>query len=73
MALEGIGFVWNSYSAVWQEGMSELKEFRKSYVHCNVPTTYAATNKPKKVVQAVAFGRQGQQHNSYTDSQLGKH
>ena len=41
-ALEGIGFVWDSHSAAWQERMRELKEFKKSYDHCNVPTTYAA-------------------------------
>ena len=44
-ALEGIGFVWDLHSAVWQERMSELKEFRKSHGHCNVPTAYEANKK----------------------------
>ena len=38
-ALESIGFVWDSHSAVWEERMKELEEFRSIHSHCNVPST----------------------------------
>ena len=40
-ALENIGFVWDSQGAAWGERLSELKEFRKVYMHCNVPSNYS--------------------------------
>lgn len=39
-ALEDVGFVWDSHSAVWEERFGELQEFHRQYNHCNVPTTY---------------------------------
>ena len=44
-ALESLGFVWDSHSAVWQERMNELLEFKKIHSHCNVPTTYSENRK----------------------------
>ena len=40
-ALEDIGFVWDSQGAAWGERLDELKEFRKVYMHCNVPSNYS--------------------------------
>jgi hypothetical protein len=37
-ALEDIGFVWDSQGAAWAERLNELAEFRKIYLHCNVPS-----------------------------------
>jgi hypothetical protein len=39
-ALEDIGFVWCSHDATWAERLYELKQFRRSFNHCNVPTNY---------------------------------
>jgi len=39
-ALDEAGFVWDSHKAVWSERLEELKEFRKEYKHCNVPSRY---------------------------------
>jgi hypothetical protein len=38
--LEEAGFVWDSQAASWQERLEELKAFRKTQRHCNVPTGY---------------------------------
>jgi hypothetical protein len=40
-ALEDIGFVWDSQAAAWAERLNELAEFRKIYLHCNVPSNYS--------------------------------
>ena len=40
-ALEDIGFIWDSQGAAWGERLDELKEFRKVYMHCNVPSNYS--------------------------------
>lgn len=40
-ALEDIGFVWDSQGAAWGERLDELKEFRKIYLHCNVPSNFS--------------------------------
>jgi hypothetical protein len=40
-ALEDIGFVWDSQGAAWAERLYELAEFRKIYMHCNVPSKYS--------------------------------
>jgi len=39
-ALDEAGFVWDSHKAVWAERLEELKEFKKRYKHCNVPSRY---------------------------------
>jgi hypothetical protein len=40
LALENIGFVWDSQGAAWCERFNELKTFRRVFVHCNVPSNY---------------------------------
>jgi hypothetical protein len=40
-ALEDIGFVWDSQGAAWAERLNELADFRKIYMHCNVPSNYS--------------------------------
>ena len=40
-ALEDIGFVWDSQGAAWGERLGELHEFRKTYMHCNVPSNFS--------------------------------
>jgi hypothetical protein len=39
--LEEAGFVWDSQAASWEERLEELKAFRKTQRHCNVPTGYS--------------------------------
>lgn len=40
MALEDVGFVWDSHAALWEQRLNELKEYRAENGHCNVPSTY---------------------------------
>lgn len=40
-ALEDIGFVWDSQGAAWGERLGELREFRGTYMHCNVPSNFS--------------------------------
>jgi hypothetical protein len=42
--LKEAGFVWDLHAAVWEERLEELKIFRKTYRHCNVPTRYSSNN-----------------------------
>lgn len=39
-ALEELGFVWDSHSALWEERLNELRAFRDLHGHCNIPTRY---------------------------------
>lgn len=41
IALDNIGFVWDSQGAAWGERLTELKDFREVYMHCNVPSNYS--------------------------------
>ena len=36
-----IGFVWNPLGNAWMEQYEELKQFKQSHEHCNVPQDYA--------------------------------
>ena len=40
-ALEGLGFIWDSHSAVWEERLQELRDFKQRHGHCNVPSTFS--------------------------------
>jgi Helicase associated domain len=40
-ALEDLGFVWDSQGAAWGDRLHELEEFRKAYMHCNVPSNFS--------------------------------
>ena len=44
-ALTNLGFVWESPVVVWEERLSELREFRAKYGHGNVPTIFSANPK----------------------------
>ena len=37
-ALNRLGFVWDSHAVFWEERFNELKAFRDTHGHCNVPT-----------------------------------
>jgi hypothetical protein len=39
-ALEEVGFVWDSQGTIWEERLEELREFKRTYMHCNVPSNY---------------------------------
>jgi Helicase associated domain len=38
--LEGMGFVWDSHRAAWEERWVELHQFKEKHGHCNVPSKY---------------------------------
>lgn len=38
VALNALGFVWNSHGAVWEERMGELQQYQRVHGHCNVPS-----------------------------------
>ncbi|CAJ1947835.1 unnamed protein product [Cylindrotheca closterium] len=44
-ALEGVGFVWDTYSAAWERRKSELRAYRAENGHCNVPATFKVNKK----------------------------
>jgi hypothetical protein len=39
-ALERLGFELDSYSALWEDRLSELSDYHKIHGHCNVPASY---------------------------------
>jgi hypothetical protein len=38
--LEGLGFVWNSNTAAWEEMFAALKDYQSQHGHCNVPARW---------------------------------
>ena len=38
--LDEIGFVWDPYTADWEEGFATLEVFKKREGHCRVPTAH---------------------------------
>ena len=40
VALEKLGFVWNSHDAVWEERLKELKQYKHVFGNTNVPSKY---------------------------------
>ena len=40
VALEKIGFIWDSHGAAWFDRLNELADYRKLQGHCNVPSNY---------------------------------
>jgi hypothetical protein len=40
LALERMGFVWDSHGAAWEERWSELRSYQADLGHCNVPSNY---------------------------------
>lgn len=43
--LEDEGFVWDSHSALWEERLHELEDYRQSHCHCNVPSNFPTNPK----------------------------
>ena len=39
--LEDLGFIWSSQEAVREERLNDIRDFRKTFGHCNVPSSYA--------------------------------
>merc|ERR1719464_1738791 len=64
VALNDVGFVWDLHKSVWSRRLEELKDFRKEFGHCNVPSRYR-TNHPL----AVWVKRQRRQWRYKKDSQ----
>lgn len=63
-ALEGIGFVWDSQSAAWEERFCELSEFRQATGHCRVPANYRLNPKLARWVKC-----QRRQYKAYVDGE----
>jgi hypothetical protein len=40
MALESLGFIWDSHRAIWEERCNELCAFHRLHGHANVPSKY---------------------------------
>lgn len=43
--LDGIGFVWNSHLAAWNDKFKELEQFKADNGHCFVPCNYKGSSK----------------------------
>ena len=41
MALEDVGFIWDSHGSAWMERWNELADYNNKNGHCNVPSNYA--------------------------------
>ena len=39
--LDSVGFIWDPFKALWEEGFSVLREFHKLKEHCRVPTDHS--------------------------------
>jgi hypothetical protein len=62
-ALEEIGFVWDSHSAVWDERYNELIQYKKIKGDCNVPSRYRDNKQ-----LAVWVKRQRRQYKFYCEN-----
>jgi hypothetical protein len=38
--LEGIGFIWDSHAATWEERLNELRDYASVHGDCNVPSSF---------------------------------
>jgi hypothetical protein len=38
--LDQIGFIWSSHDAVWEQRLSELAQYKRTYNNCFVPSSY---------------------------------
>jgi hypothetical protein len=38
--LDDLGFVWNPYTAAWEEMFAALKDYQSQHGHCNVPARW---------------------------------
>lgn len=39
-SLEALGFIWDVHGDVWDGKLSELKRFRETHRHCDVPCNF---------------------------------
>jgi hypothetical protein len=46
--LDQIGFIWSSHDAVWEQRLSELAQYKRTYHNCFVPSSYQ--NNPQLAV-----------------------
>jgi Helicase associated domain len=44
--LDGLGFVWDTLEANWEEGFNYLKAYKESANHCNVPKSHKENGFP---------------------------
>jgi hypothetical protein len=63
-ALEEIGFVWDSHSAIWDERLQDLIDYKLANGHCNVPSRYTENRQ-----LAVWVKRQRRQYKFFCDGQ----
>ena len=61
-ALDEIGFVWDSHSAIWEERLQELVQYKQLNGHTNVPSRYSLNKQ-----LAVWVKRQRRQHKFYCE------
>ena len=47
VALEEIGFIWDSHGSAWMERWNELRDFKIEHKHCNVPSNYSGNPQRK--------------------------
>lgn len=61
-ALNHVGFVWDSHSAIWNERLNELLEYKRVHGDCNVPSRYQRNRQ-----LAVWVKRQRRQYKFYKE------
>ena len=62
-ALEEVGFVWDSHSAIWSERLQDLVDYKQVNGHCNVPSRYTENRQ-----LAIWVKRQRRQYKFYCEN-----
>lgn len=42
--LDGLGFIWDSHRAAWEDKYTSICDFRVEHGHCSVPSKYQDKN-----------------------------
>jgi hypothetical protein len=74
--LEEMGFVWSSHAAVREERLNEIRDFSKTFGHCNVPSAWKENRKLSVWVKSqrrqYKLFRRGENRSTMTQDRIDK-